>query len=99
MPSEPLVDGTMRHGETSVNNIMWIATQRRVDYAFHMTHAEIIAKLGNTRAVAQSLGVDDRLVSNWKTRGIPWRWRQQIKDMARRKKLSLPTEFMRERGA
>jgi hypothetical protein len=59
-----------------------------------MTHAEIIASLGDTKAVATRLGCKESAVSNWKDRGIPWRWRPEIARWAKEERLLLPADFL-----
>lgn len=59
-----------------------------------MTHAEIIDALGGTGALASALGRKDTAVSNWKTNGIPWRWRPAIARMAKDRKMNLPPDFL-----
>lgn len=59
-----------------------------------MTHSELIVALGDTGAVAAELGATDSAVSNWKVRGIPWRWRPKMATMAKRKRVALPENFL-----
>lgn len=56
--------------------------------------AEHIIALGDTSHVAEQIGVSPTAVSNWKRRGVPWRMRPLIKDLARRKRLKLPADFL-----
>lgn len=58
-----------------------------------MTHNELIEALGDTKAVADNLGQLESTVSNWKVRGIPWRWRNRLAKIARRKQIPLPEGF------
>lgn len=59
-----------------------------------MTDAEIIVALGDTGAVAKELGLSDSRVSNWKTRGIPWRYRGTVSALAKRRRIAIPDNFM-----
>lgn len=59
-----------------------------------MTDAEVIIALGDTAILADALGIKPQAVSNWKGRGIPWPTRPVIKDMARRKRIKLPADFL-----
>lgn len=63
-------------------------------YIGNMTHAEIIEKLGDTRVVADALGMPLSTVSVWKTRGIAWRHRPRIATMAHSRGVLLPADFM-----
>ena len=62
-----------------------------------MTDAEVIDKLGGTMAVAKALEIDPRVVSNWKNRqtGISAAGRYKIRDLARRRRVALPDDFMK----
>ncbi len=57
-------------------------------------HSTFIRALGDTAAVAKLTGEHLSTVSNWKERGIPWRWRPTIAQAARRKKVALPDDFL-----
>jgi predicted transcriptional regulator len=64
-----------------------------------MTHAELIDRLGGTRAVAKECGLTDAAVSYWKTRksGIAWRYRGKLATMAIRHGVEgweLPKDFL-----
>lgn len=59
-----------------------------------MTDAELIEALGDTGAVAKQLGLSQQQVSNWKRRGISWRYRPTIAALARRRKLAVPSDFV-----
>lgn len=62
-----------------------------------MTDKDIIIALGDTRWLAEKIGAPVTTVSNWKERGIPWHWRGEIKQIAQRKRVSLPAEFLTRR--
>ena len=59
-----------------------------------MTTAEIIVALGDTGEVAKALGIADNTVSNWKQRGIPWRWKPRVAILAKERKVMLPADFL-----
>lgn len=59
-----------------------------------MTDAEIIEALGDTGAVAAELQLSSTRVSNWKTRGIAWPYRAAIAQLAQRRKIKLPNDFL-----
>lgn len=58
------------------------------------THADLIVALGDTSTVATTLGLRDNRVSNWKQRGIAWRYRPRVAALARRKRVALPEGFL-----
>lgn len=59
-----------------------------------MNDADIIVALGDTAGLAEALGVRTNSISNWKTRGIPWPVRAVVRDLARRKRVKLPDDFL-----
>jgi len=59
-----------------------------------MTDRDLIVALGDTAALAEALSVSPTSVSNWKGRGIPWPMRPVVKDLARRKRIKLPADFL-----
>lgn len=62
-----------------------------------MTDTEIIDQLfGGTFKMARALNIDPRVVSNWKTRktGISIGGRYKIRDLARKKRIKLPDDFL-----
>lgn len=63
-----------------------------------MTDSEIIDKLGGTTKVADALGVDPRVVSNWRIRNISGVGRYKISELAKKRRVALPTDFMRTAG-
>lgn len=60
----------------------------------HMTDAQIIIALGDSAAVSAALGIPQNTVSNWKVRGISWPKRADVKELARKKRVSLPRDFL-----
>lgn len=60
-----------------------------------MTDSEIIDKLGGTTKVADALGIDPRVVSNWRTRNISGVGRYKISELAKRRHIIIPADFMR----
>lgn len=59
-----------------------------------MTDAEIIEALGDSGKVADALGLKQNTVSNWKERGISWHKRAYVRELARKKRIALPSDFM-----
>jgi len=60
-----------------------------------MTDAAIINLLG-TAEVAKSCGRSVSAVQNWKVRGIPWRWRAKVGQIAKRRGVSVPVGFIQK---
>ena len=60
-------------------------------------HAAIIAELGGSKSLSEELGQSRQNINNWKKRGIPWRWRPRIADLAvaAGKQSSLPDNFFK----
>jgi hypothetical protein len=58
------------------------------------SHEALIVALGDTGAVADELGLMDSRVSNWKQRGVAWRYRPKIAALAKRKRVALPEGFL-----
>jgi len=56
--------------------------------------SEIIDALGGNQAVAGLLKVRAATVSNWRQRGVPWKFRGQLVAIMRRKRLPVPEGFM-----
>jgi len=54
---------------------------------------EIIDALGGNQSVASLLNVRAATVSNWRQRGVPWKFRAQIVAIMRRKRLPVPEGF------
>ncbi len=59
----------------------------------------LIDQLGGYRAVASELGQNETTVSNWRARGVPWRWRPVVAQLAKRKKVVLPADFLQPKVA
>lgn len=57
-------------------------------------HAELIRRLGGTAVVAQELRLEQNTVSNWLRRGVPWKHRYAVYQLARRRRIALPDGFM-----
>lgn len=66
-----------------------------------MTDAEVIAalvgKLGSLQALAERLGESAQTVFNWKERGISWRARPLVQDVAADLRVALPKDFARNK--
>lgn len=58
------------------------------------THEHLIDRLGGTRAVADALGQNLSTVSMWRQRGVPWRFRPAVANLAKRQKVPLPKAFL-----
>ena len=58
-----------------------------------MTHSIIIKQLGDTALLARYIGEAPSTVSNWKSRGIPWRWRPRIAAIAKERGIPMPDDF------
>ena len=56
-------------------------------------HGKLIDDLGGYIAVATRLRQKPRAVSNWRKRGVPWKWRPAVEAMADRAKVKLPSGF------
>lgn len=63
-----------------------------------MTDEQVIIAVGDNAAVAHGLGIPKSTVANWKARGIPWKWRHHIRDMAKKKRVNLPDNFLYEKA-
>lgn len=59
-----------------------------------MTDRKVIDRLGGTKAVAEALDIFPSAVTNWRKRGISEAGRYQIRDLAKRKRVTLPADFM-----
>lgn len=57
---------------------------------------QLIDDLGGNTALAKALNLTPNAVSNWRTRGIPWKLRPQIARMANEKAVPLPSDFWGE---
>lgn len=62
-----------------------------------MTDKQLIDILG-TRPTARAMGVEVSVVSHWKRRGIPWRWRFRMAEYAGDNDIHLQSEFLSERA-
>tara|TARA_R110000803_G_scaffold671_6_gene2382 strand:- start:3742 stop:3936 length:195 start_codon:yes stop_codon:yes gene_type:complete len=62
-----------------------------------MEHMKLIDDLGGPTIVSQELEMKDpQRVSNWRTRGIPWKERLRFANLAFRKGVELPADFFGE---
>lgn len=57
-------------------------------------HNELIKALGGSGKVSKAIGLNQSTVSMWRERGIAWRYRPLIADMARKAKVKLPDGFL-----
>lgn len=60
--------------------------------------ATLVNALGGPAIVAGTLGVDKRIVSNWKPRGIPANYRPKVKELAESKGVKVPKDFLAPRA-
>lgn len=63
-----------------------------------MSQPDFIEQLGGTGAVATELRQNDSTVSMWRVRGIPWRWRPTIAELAKRRGVDVPSGFLEPAG-
>lgn len=56
-------------------------------------HETLIDELGGTRVVAEYCGVALNVASNWRERGISWKYRPKVAELAASLKVKLPREF------
>lgn len=61
--------------------------------------ANIIDQLGGYKAVAAELGQNDTTIANWRTRGVPWRWRPVVAALAKKRRIAVPENFLRPDAA
>ena len=61
----------------------------------NVEHTEFIDALGGTGALVVITGMPANRISNWKQRGIPWKWRNELARRAKRKKIPLPEGFFK----
>lgn len=54
---------------------------------------ELIVALGGAKTLAKALDIPVSRTANWTTRGIPWRYRVDVADLAKRKGVKIPREF------
>jgi len=54
----------------------------------------LIDDLGGTGKLASELNENASTVSMWKQRGIPWRWRPTIAQMAKDRGVEVPDDFL-----
>lgn len=59
-----------------------------------MKDAEIIEALGGHSAVARAIDVKTKIALHFATRGIPFKYRPKVKALARKKRLTLPPDFL-----
>jgi predicted transcriptional regulator len=55
---------------------------------------QIIDQLGGSKAIAETLGITQANVSNWRKRDIPRRYRVTLARMALDKGVMLPADFL-----
>ena len=60
---------------------------------------DLIEQLGGHLEVAKALGLAGNRVWNWRERGIPWRFRPTLAEMASEKGIKVPRDFLNGRAA
>lgn len=55
---------------------------------------DLIQSLGGHIELARALHLSRNQVWNWQERGIPWRWRPKVAELARKAKVPVPAEFL-----
>jgi uncharacterized protein YjcR len=50
-------------------------------------------QLGGNKVIAEALAVAPNVVANWKERGIPWKRRHVIAQIAAKRRVPLPENF------
>lgn len=58
-----------------------------------MAKEHLLDKLGGNKAVAEAFGLAPNVVANWKERGIPWKRKHLIAQLAAKSKVPLPADF------
>tara|TARA_Y100000361_G_C11022566_1_gene270393 strand:+ start:445 stop:633 length:189 start_codon:yes stop_codon:yes gene_type:complete len=59
-----------------------------------MKHRNIIELIGGTTRVAGVFGLSTQNISNWKRRGIPWKYRFKVLQRAKEMNVKLPDSFL-----
>jgi len=59
-----------------------------------MDKPNLIDSLGGSGVVAGELSLKTNRVSMWRDRGVPWRWRPRIAELAREKGVQIPADFL-----
>lgn len=64
-----------------------------------MTDSDIINKLGGVANLARRLSVSPSTAGNWPSRGIPWRHRTTVAEMAVVAGIAIPADFCKRRAS
>jgi hypothetical protein len=56
-------------------------------------HNNLIDSLGGNKLLCRELGQKQSTISNWRRRGVPWRWRPTVARLAKEKRIQLPNDF------
>ena len=62
-----------------------------------MTDSEVIDVLGGTLKVARDCGASKSMVSNWRKRGVAWRYRGRLAENAAYLKIAIPSSFVTDK--
>jgi hypothetical protein len=54
----------------------------------------LIDDLGGASAIAEQYGLKANAVSNWRSRGVPWRYRPMLAERAKQMAITLPDDFL-----
>lgn len=60
---------------------------------------DLLEALGGAPEIAKKLGLAPNRVSNWRLRGVPWRYRLRLAKMAEEKSVKLPPRFLDSEAA
>lgn len=59
-----------------------------------MNTREFIYALGGLNIVSEALGLKASAVGNWHKRGIPWRWRLAVAELAAARGVEVPADLL-----
>lgn len=59
-----------------------------------MNTRELIHALGGVVRIGKTLGVSPSVVGNWHIRGVPWRLRPAVAELAASKGIDVPNDFL-----
>ena len=62
--------------------------------SFQLMFTGVIKEFGGSVKLAADLGIKSNVVSNWKTRGVARHWRPFIADLANKRGIKLPDDFL-----
>lgn len=59
----------------------------------YYSRMDIVDAIG-TAELARRLQLRLNTVSNWRSRGVPYRWRPAVAKIARQKRIKIPSDFL-----